>query len=104
MGSAGIADLAAKREALQAVSDLSQRFYELVPHKAFHNKPVRPIVNMAMLGQKVAMMEQLGELAIAARMLLGAKVPHAPPATSEPLRHAPPAATEPLHALALTML
>jgi hypothetical protein len=51
---------------------LSSRFYEFIPHEEFRNKMVPPISNMDMLVQKSAMLQQLIQIEMASKILLGA--------------------------------
>jgi len=51
---------------------LSSRFYEQIPHEEFRNKMVPPISTSNLLNQKMGMLQQLIEIEMASKILLGA--------------------------------
>lgn len=51
---------------------LSSRFYEFIPHEEFRNKMVPPISNLDFLQQKLVMINNLIEIEMASKILLGA--------------------------------
>lgn len=51
---------------------LSSRFYEYIPHEEFRNKMVPPISNMNMVMEKSAMIQNLIQIEMASKILLGA--------------------------------
>ena len=60
------------REVKTLIADLSSRFYELIPHFQYKNEIAPPIQNDNMLKQKYDMLQDLNNIEMASKMLLGA--------------------------------
>lgn len=54
------------------IADLSSRFYELIPHHEYRNQIAPPVTNANQLKQKVDMLNDLGNIEMASKILLGA--------------------------------
>lgn len=59
-------------EVKDRIADLSSRFYELIPHFQYKNEIAPPISDMNLLKQKVDLLNDLGNIETASKMLLGA--------------------------------
>ena len=55
----------------EALSDKTSRFYELLPNTQFHNQPITPISNKHELKNKIEMIENLLDVEISLKVILG---------------------------------
>jgi len=65
-------DLQEMQRIREELSDKTSRFYELIPNTQFHNQPITPISNKADLKAKVEMIENLLDVEISLKVILGA--------------------------------
>lgn len=60
------------RELYEQIAELSNRFYELIPHAEYTVESIPPLDNENHLNQKFTMLSNLAEIQTAAKILLGA--------------------------------
>ncbi|KAH3758814.1 WGR domain protein [Pelomyxa schiedti] len=60
-------------EVFQKIVDLSNKFYELIPHGEFKNSPMKPLEKMKDISSKLEMIHSLLNLEVAAKVILGAQ-------------------------------
>jgi len=67
-----VADYNKVSEWFDEISELSNNFYELIPHKSFSYTTVEPLTNAQAVAKKIEMINNLTDVCIARKILIGA--------------------------------